>query len=172
MEERVQTYVFHDRAEPKRRIIRNDVALYIVVLLGVLASMFLASACEVYFGWSVFVVQIVLYAAIAVLIYFLYRFRLMSFAYLLTERMFSVTKVIGKKERPDVGVHLSDIVKITSFAEAELPKKKYSLYHGKKKDTTVLLCRNAGNEFAVLISPGDEMKTKLLEQWKQVRKKK
>lgn len=172
MEEVVQNYIYYDEIEPKKRIIRNDVIFFVVLLLAVLGSMFLASFLQAYFGWSMVIVQLSLYAILAVLIILLYRYRLLSYGYLLTERMFSVSKIVGKKIRPDQSMHLSDIRRICGYNELKGDEgKKYSTFHGKREDTTALCCRVNGTSYVLLISPTEEMKEKLLDQWKKARQK-
>ena len=95
MEENVQNYIYYDEIEPAKRIIRSDVVYYVLLLLAVLGSMFLSSLLQAYFGWSMTIVQICLFVILAVLIILIYKYRLLSYGYLLTERMFSVSNHIA-----------------------------------------------------------------------------
>ena len=172
MEENVQNYIYYDEIEPAKRIIRSDVVYYVLLLLAVLGSMFLSSLLQAYFGWSMTIVQICLFVILAVLIILIYKYRLLSCGYLLTERMFSVSKIVGRKIRPDQSVHLSDIRKICAFSDLKGDEgKKYGLFHGKREKTTALCCRVNGTAFVLLISPTEEMMEKLLDQWKKARQK-
>ena len=171
MEQTVENYVYSEKIAPEKKLIKTDVQLYIVLLVSVFLIIALGNYLNNQFGIPQAPVQISLYVIFAVLSVYLYRYRLTDFSYLLTERMFVVDKVIGKKNRPAVALHLSDITKIVPTSElASIVKPCSKVYHGKKEDTLCIIFKLSGKEESVLISPTEEMKTKLIEQWKKVKK--
>ncbi len=168
----LQNHIMGEKAEPARRIIRSDGALYALLLLFTLGVIFLANAVSVLWNLPRLFVQLTLYLILFGLGYFVYRRYLVCFYYMLTDRMFTVDRIVGKKRRSDESVHLSDIVSIRPFRDApgDLGKLR-KLYVNNKRDTLALTVVAAGKRFTLLISPSQEFAGKLIEQWKTARKK-
>ena len=117
MEQPVNEELYSETVEPAKRIIRSDVALYVLVVVVVFAAILLVSALIVLLGLPEFVSQLALFAALLVFGWRLYRVRLLSYRYTLTERMLSVDRIVGRKQRPELAVHLSDITHIRPAAQ-------------------------------------------------------
>ncbi len=170
MTQNVEIFIFSEDIEPKKRVIRTDFQLFAVVLIAVFGIILLGNFLNNRFHVPRAPVQLTMYVIVAAIAVWLYRFRLTDFRYLLTERMFITDKVIGKKSRPDFQVHLSDIEKIIPFQDLNMSGlKAHGAFHGKKHDTLALVCKVNNKESVLLISPTEEMRTKLIQQWKQVK---
>jgi len=172
METKQTEILISEVAEPRRSIIKNDVVLWLVVVFGVLALVFIGSFCEVVLGVPSGIVQIAVYLILLGAILVLYRVRLVSWRYVLTERMFSVTRIIGKKERYDASIHLSDITQVRAASELVrgMGGKWTRLHHGKQEDSLAVTYRVAGAERTLLVSASESMRKKLVEQWKIARR--
>ena len=170
--ETVQTYLSMERSEPKRRILRSDGALYLAVLLGVLAVIWGANALSSRYDWPRLYVQLSLYAVLIGLMFVLYRKCLLVFRYTLTDRMLSVERMVGKKCKPEESVHLSDITAIRPVSEAggALPKPR-GCFTGRRRDALAVTVREPARTFTLLLSPSDPFTASLTAQWKISRKK-
>lgn len=172
MEQPVNEELYTETVEPAKRFIRSDVALYVLVVVVVFAAILLVSALIVLLGLPEFVSQLVLFAALLVFGWRLYRVRLLSYRYTLTERMLSVDRIVGRKQRPELAVHLSDITHIRPAAQLpqNVPGKRVSLCLGDKTQATAVAYRAGGEASILLLSLSDGMREKLIAQWKTVRR--
>lgn len=172
MEKPINEELYTETVEPAKRIIRSDVLLYVVVVAVVFAAILLVSALIVLLQLPELVSQLVLFAALLAFGWRLYRVRLLSYRYTLTARMLSVDRIVGRKQRPELAVHLADITHIRPFSA--LPDgeggKRERLYLGSKASTTAITYRVAGSPATLLLSLSDGMRKKLIEQWKIVRR--
>ena len=168
----VQNHVMGEKVEPARRFIRSDGALYALLLLLTLGVITAANALNALWALPRLAVQLTLYLILFGLGYFVYRRYLVCFYYTLTDRMFSVDRIVGKKRRGDESVHLADVVAIRPYpqAQGDLGKLR-KLYVDNKGKTLALTVVAAGKRFTLLISPSQEFAGKLIAQWKTVRKK-
>lgn len=172
MEQPLNEELYTETVEPAKRIIRSDVLLYVLVVIVVFAAIFLVSALILLFQLPELVSQLVLFAALLAFGWRLYRVRLLSYRYTLTERMLSVDRIVGRKQRPELAIHLSDISHIRPFAQLpqDTPGKRVGLYLGDRKSTTAVVYRVGGTPTILLLSLSDGMRQKLIEQWKTVRR--
>lgn len=169
--ERVENLIGTDRAEPKKRVLMTDGALYVVLLVAVIGMIVAGNAVSALLELPRILVQIVLYAILLTIGYLVYRYRLLAFRYVLTERMLYVERVVGQKTRSEAQAHLSDIESIRPFSEeTEGAGKRLGLYTGARKDALALCVRENGVRRTLLISPSAEFAGKLTEQWKKQRK--
>ena len=169
MEQPINEELYTETVEPAKRFIRSDVALYVLVVVVVFAAILLVSALIVLLGLPEFVSQLVLFAALLVFGWRLYRVRLLSYRYTLTERMLSVDRIVGRKQRPELAVHLSDITHIRPAAQ--LPQKSCrasasACAWGDKTQATAVAYRAGGEASILLLSLSDGMREKLIAQWK------
>lgn len=168
----MQNYVMTEKALQKRRLIRSDGALYALLLLCVFAVIFLANLACAAWNWPYIAVQIPLYAVLVAAGYLLYRYCLTEFSYVLTDRMLTVNRVVGKKTKPDVQIHLSDIRAIRPYDKAlETDGKVLAVYTGKRKDTVAVIydTHMKQKHGILLLSISEAFQKKLVEQWKKAR---
>ena len=172
MEMKQTEILYTEVAEPRRSIIKSDVVLWLLVVLGVILLVFIGSFFNVVLGAPNGIVQCVVYLLLLGEILVLYRVRLVSYRYALTERMFSVTRVVGKKDRPDANVHLADITRIRDASQLARGEggKQSRLFHGKREDAVALTYRVGGEEKTLLVSITESMRKKLVDQWKTARR--
>ena len=168
----VENHVMIEKAVPKRRIVRSDGALYVLMLVLVIGVIAAGNALNARLGLPPLFVQLVLYVILLAAGYFVYRHCLIAFRYALTNRMLSVDRIIGKKIRGDENIHLSDIVAIRPFSEiAGDAGKLRALYVNRKRDALAVTVFAGGKRYTLLMSPSEEFTGKLLAQWKTARKK-
>jgi len=172
METKQTEILYTEVAEPRRKIIKSDVVLWLLTLLSVFALMFLGSFCTVVLGVADGTMQIAVYLILLFEILFLYRVRIVAFRYTLTERMFSVNRIVGKKDRPDANIHLTDITRIRDAAELVRGDggKWNRLYHGKREESVAVTYRAAGAERTLLVSITETMRKRLVDQWKAAKR--
>lgn len=172
MEMKQTEILYSEVSAPKRSLIKSDVVLWVLVVLSVFALVFLGSFFEIVIGTPGGIVQIAVYLLLLGEILLLYRVRLVSYRYVLTERMFSVTRVLGKKERYDASIHLVDIAQVRSAAELAKGEggKRARLFHGKREEAVAVIYRVAGEEKTLLVSMTESMRKKLVEQWKTAKR--
>lgn len=160
-----------ETAEPPRRWIRSDVVLYVLVLIGVCAAIFYLSALVVVLELPLVVSQAALFVLLLVFGYLLYRKRLIRYRYTVTARMLSVDRLVGRRERPELSVHLTDITAIRAYPTLEDKRLKCErLYLGKKANATAVVYRAGSGSAMLLLSLSPDMKGKLIEQWKNARR--
>jgi hypothetical protein len=167
----VENLVCSEKVMPKRRFLRSDGALYVVLLICVFAIILTGNALSAAWDLPRFYVQVTLYAILICIGYVVYRKCLLAFRYALTDRMLCVDRLVGKKEKFDECVHLSDITSIRPMgAETSDPGKYRALYTGSRKQAMAVTACTAGRKTTLLISPSEEFAGKLMEQWKIARK--
>lgn len=172
MEKENEQILHTEDIAPSKKFIKSDFLFFVIVAVLVIAVIVIASAVQVLFQISRIFAQIVLYVFLCLFAVWLYKKRLVSFRYKLTERMLSVERVIGNRVRPDYQIHLSDIVRIGSYEKlsGEKPDKEYKAFHGKKEAAMALLYKNGKTTDMLLISPSQEMQEIILKQWKKARR--
>ncbi len=168
MDGRVETLVHMERAEPKRHILASGGALYAVLLASVILAIVVGNDISGRFLLPREYLQPGLYAVLLVAGYLFYRFRLLSYRYTLTDRTLGADRILGGRECKRVRVALLDILEIRPFSDRTraLPIRPAALYRGKRRDAIYILYRQDGALGALLLSPSDTLKGKLLEQWK------
>lgn len=173
-EERVEQLLCMERAEPKRRILVSDGALYATLLLAVIAVITLGNALSRRFDWPQAVVQVSLYALLLALGWLVYRYGLVSFRYTLTEHALYIERVIGKRIKAEAHISLEDIECIRPCREAydNGTGKGLPLYTGRRRDAWLLHVQGRGREpgGAFILSPSDNFTGKLINQWKSLQK--
>ncbi len=168
--ERIENLVCMEKSEPKRRFVRSDGALYVLLLMAVIGIIVAGNALSDRWQLPRLFVQLSLYAILLAIGWLVYRYCLVSFRYTLTQRMFRVERIVGRKERAEENVHLSDIAWIRLAADPACDiRRARRVYTGKRKNTLAVGIR-AAKQYTLLISPSDELKEKLIRQWKIARK--
>ena len=170
---RVENLVAMEKAAPKRRILRSDGALYVVLLIAVVGVIVAGHAISARWDLPRLYVQLTLYALLLAIGYLVYRHCLIVFRYTLTDRMFTVDRIVGRKQSNDVSVHLCDISSIRPWTAAQgtgETGKLRSLYNGRRADTLCVAVPIGGKRNRILISASEEFAGKLMAQWKTARK--
>lgn len=162
MERRVPHIVYTERSEPKRKIIRTDGALYLVLLAGAILAIFLSHVLADRLGVMRLYVQIGLYAALLGAGYLVYRMRLVDYIYELYASEFKVVQAVGQKRKPLLTVSLSDVREIGPYRDSDA-RASVRTYHGAKKNTTAIWYTKDGQSFVACVSASDAMKEKLSE---------
>ena len=159
-------------AEPVRKVFRSDWMVLAAALFGAGFIILIVSYLGTLIGLPGLVSQIVSYALLLLFGLLIYKKALVRFSYRLTERMFVVTHVVGKKERAEAQTHLTAITKIRPYSALGQDEggKRMRLYLGKKEDSTAISYRVGGQERTMLVSISAAMKERLLAQWKSARR--
>jgi hypothetical protein len=169
-ETNVQTLICMENAAPKTRVIRSAGALYVVLLLLAIGSIATANALEEHLQIPREYSQIALYVLLIGAGWYIYRYRLTSFRYTLTDRFFSIDRLTGQSERAEERLLLSEITYIGIFTQAQrsgMPVgtvKNRSILPGRQ--STAIRYQSSGEERVLLISPSAEMLEKLSTQWR------
>ena len=172
MDKETVQVLYTEEIVPPKRIIKSDFLFFVLVAVLVIAVILIASIVQVMFEIPRIFLQIFLYAFLCLYAVWLYKKRLVVYRYKLTERMFSVERVIGKRSRPDHQIHLTDIVRIGPYEKLsrDTADKQYKAFHGSMESTTALLYKNGKKTDMLLISPSQKMQESILKQWKKSRR--
>ena len=159
MEDTIPVFLHTEVAEPRRRIVRSDAALYLLLLLGAVGCILLSHWLAERFAAMRLLFQIALYAALFSGGYAVYRLRLMAFRYTLTDRELLVYRIVGRKETLLLTVPLRGVT--VGAWQNGLPGYEGRTYVGRRADS-LCLTYDDGRPHAVCISPSDTLHTKLL----------
>jgi hypothetical protein len=171
-ENNVHSLIATETVEPKRRPIRSLGALYVVMLLLVVGVIAAGNALSAHWNVPRIYIQLTMYAILLALGWYAYRFYLTSFCYTLTDRLFAIERVVGKKQRADECIRLGDITRIQPFDRENTDGAKVkNLSARAKADSLAVTVRDAKGTRILLVSPGDEFAEQLAVQWKSERKK-
>mgnify|MGYP001370377981 CR=1 FL=1 len=171
-ENNVHSLIGTETVEPKRRPIRSLGALYVVLLALVVGVIAAGNALSAHWSVPRIYIQLTMYAVLLALGWYVYRYYLTSFRYTLTDRLFAIERVVGKKQRADECIRLSDITRMQPFdRESTQGAKVKNLTARAKKDSLAVTVRDAKGTRVLLVSPGEELTEKLSAQWKVARKK-
>lgn len=165
----VETYLASETVSPKRRLLRSDGALYVVLLAAAIGIIMLGNTLSTLWDLPRFYIQLTLYAILIALGYAVYRCCLVSFRYVLTDRMFSVSHVVGNKVKPEANLHLSDIVSIRPFMPDAETEKRIVLAPVGIRERVAVTCSVAGTRRTLIIAPSKDFHEQLLSLWKQSR---
>ena len=167
----VQTLICMENVSPKRRVIRSAGALYVVLLLLAVGSIAAANALEEHLQIPREYSQIALYALLIAAGWYIYRFRLTTFRYTLTDSFFSIDRLTGRSERAEERLSLSDITDIgIALPEHRTGIRRRAIRNRSilpEKKSTAIRYRENGEERILLISPSEDMLEKLLAQWEK-----
>jgi hypothetical protein len=162
MERNPKHIVHTERVEPKRRLIRSDGALYVVLLLGVFAAIFLSRVLANALGINTLLVQIVLYALLLGTGYAIYRMRLVDYLYELYDTELRVVQAVGVKRKPLISVPLDAVEKVGPFEKSDA-KPEVRAFRGAKENTTAVWFIREGQRFVLCLNASDALKEKLTE---------
>ncbi|MEN6418949.1 MAG: hypothetical protein ABFC73_08525 [Clostridiaceae bacterium] len=169
----VQNLICMENASPKPRVIRSTGALYVVLLLLAIGSIAAANALEERLQIPREYPQIALYALLLFAGWYVYRFRLTTFRYTLTDRVFAIDRLTGQAERAEERVLLGEILQVEGFASAQNSKSRLGALRNRsilpRKKSTAIRYRDGGEELTLLISPSEALLEQLNEQWQNAR---
>lgn len=165
----VQNLICMENASPKARVIRSKGALYVMLLLLAIGSIAAANALEERLQIPREYPQIALYALLLGAGWYIYRFRLTTFRYTLTDRVFAIDRLTGQAERAEERILLGEILQVEGFANAQGSKTRLGAARNRsvlpRKKSSMILYRDGGEEYALLISPSEALFEQLNEQW-------
>ncbi len=154
--------VHTERVEPKRRYIRSDGALYVLLLLGAFGVIFLSRVLANRLSIHTLYVQIGLYALLLGTGYAIYRVRLVDYVYELYDTELRVLQAVGAKQKPLVSVPLDAVTKVGPYEKTDV-KAEIRTFRGAREQTTAVWFTREGQQFVVCLNASDALKTKLTE---------
>ena len=154
--------VHTERTEPKRGIVRTDGALYVLLLLGTFAAIFLARLLADRLEVNKLYVQIGLYAILLGTGYWIYRTRLVDYLYELYDTDLRVTQIVGKKRKQLLAVPLEAMIEIGSFRKTDA-KQDQRTFHGAREKTTAVWYQKDGELRVMCMNASDALAGKLSE---------
>ena len=154
--------LYTERSEPKRRFIRTDGALYLVLLAGAFLAIFLSRLLADRLGISRLYVQIGLYAVLLGAGYLIYRIRLIDYIYELYDAEFCAVQAVGQKRKTILSVPLAEIGGIGPYRKTDA-RPAVRTFHGARKNTTAIWFERDGRRYVACVSVSDTMKEKLAE---------
>ena len=154
--------VYTERNAPKRRIVRSDGALYVLLLLGTFGAIALGYVLARQFGIKRLYVQLALYAALLLIGYAIYRLRLVDYVYELTETELRVIQAVGSKQKPIAAVPLSAITEVGTYRRTDAATESRT-FRGSKEGTTAVWFRSEGQLHVLCLNASDRLKELLSE---------
>ena len=154
--------VHTERTEPKRGIVRTDGALYVLLLLGTFAAIFLAHLLADRLGVNKLYVQIGLYAVLLGTGYWIYRTRLVDYLYELYDTDLRITQIVGKKQKQLIVVPLEAVTEVGAYRKTDA-KPDQRTFHGAREKTTAVWYRTDGELRVACMNASDALTKKLSE---------
>ena len=156
-------HIIHtERTEPKRGIVRTDGALYVLLLLGTFAAIFLAHILADRLGVNKLYVQIGLYAILLGTGYWIYRTRLVDYLYELYDTDLRITQIVGKKQKRLLSVPLETVTEVGAFRKTDA-KPDQRTFQGAREKTTAVWYRKDGELRVVCMNASAALAEKLSE---------
>ncbi len=162
MEQKTPHIVYTERISPKRRLIRSDGALYVVLLLGAFLAIFLSRVLAQRFGVLQIFVQIGLYAVLLGTGYWIYRTRLVDYLYELYDAELRVLQVVGAKQKTLLSIPLRAVEEVAPYRKTDA-RKAVRTFHGARESTVAVWYTEDGERYVACLNASDTMKEKLSE---------
>ena len=159
----MENLICMERSQPKQRLVLSDGALWALVLVGVMAVVLLSYDLSARFLLPRVWVQLALYAILCILCYRIYRKRLLSFRYTLTDCRLQVDRLVGNKARPELELNFTQILELRSTRETEKGAPK--LYAGAPSEKIYIKYRCSAGERSILFAPSDAFLKELQSRW-------
>ncbi len=170
MEDMVYDVIATEVAEPEKKHIRSEGALYALLVLGALFVIGFSNRLTTTLDLPPVLVQGVLYLLLLGLGYWVMRYRLTSHRYTLTDKAFFVTRLMGRSEKLMAEIPLQDIEYAGPYDGAKLKelgcRMGPNVRVGQIENTTMLIYRAGEDLQCLCLSAGEELKGKLTEPWK------
>lgn len=154
--------VHTERTEPKRRLIRTDGALYVLLLLGTFVAIFLSHVLASRLGVSKLYVQIGLYAILLGTGYWIYRVRLVDYLYELYDTDLRITQIVGNRQKPILSIPLDTVTEVGTYRKTDA-KAERRTFHGAREKTTAVWFLQNGELHVVCMNASDALERKLSE---------
>lgn len=159
-----------EEQKPKRFLIKNDTLLFVCVAFSAVLLSFLISYICMITGIPYLWFSLGLYVFFGIITVWLYRSALVTFRYTLSERMLSAVRVIGKKESPEVQIHLSDITYVGRYSGKKSDGKASKVGHGTGNNMLLVRYRSGRKTEACLLSVSDGFETEVVARVKLAKK--
>ncbi len=154
--------VYTERSEPKRRFVRTDGALYVLLLLGAFAVIVLSRVAADWLGIKRLYLQIGMYALLLGAGYAIYRIRLVDYLYELYDNELRVLQAVGMKQKPLLAVPLETVTEVGPYRKTEA-KPTIRTFHGARQATAAVWFVRDGKRFVLCLSASDTLRNKLSE---------
>ena len=143
----------------KKKLVRSDTLLFVLVVVGLLAVMFLLGYLQHTLKVISSLTQIFLFVLILAANYVIITRHLTSFRYLMTDTVLTVYRSVGKKERVAEKLLLREILFVLPYEEALHGAKgnRHALYGGARKDSVVIGHIQGSQLHWLMISPNEEL---------------
>lgn len=162
MERKMPHIVYTERTAQKRRFIRTDGALYVILLLGIFGAIFLSHVAAKRFGTDPLFVQIGLCAGVLGVGYRIYRVRLIDYLYELYDTDLRICEVVGRKQKQILSVPLDTVTEIGAYRKTGA-KAEQRTFHGTREKTTAVWFTKDGEQRVVCLNASDMLMNKLAE---------
>ena len=156
-------HIIHtERTEPKRKLIRTDGALYVLLLLGTFAAIFLSHVLASRFGVNKLYVQIGLYSILLGTGYWIYRVRLVDYLYELYDTDLRIYEIVGKKQKQVLCVPLKAVTEVGKYRKTDAGPERRT-FHGAREKTTAVWFLSNGELRVACLNASDALERKLSE---------
>jgi hypothetical protein len=154
--------VYTERSESKRRFVRTDGALYVLLLLGAFAVIVLSRVAANRFGISRLYLQVGMYALLLGAGYAVYRVRLVDYLYELYDTELRVLQAVGAKQKLLLSVPLGAVTEVGPYRKTDA-KAVQRVFHGARETATAVWFLRDGKPFVLCLSASETMRKKLSE---------
>lgn len=154
--------VHTERTEPKRRLIRSDGALYVLLLLGTFGAIVLSHVLADRLHIHKLYVQIGLYAVLLGTGYWIYRARLVDYLYELYDTELKIIQAVGNRTKPILTVPLAAVTEVGTYRKTDAAPEQRT-FHGAREKTTAVWFTRDGKPRVLCLNASDALKTKLAE---------
>ena len=154
--------VHTERTEPKRKLIRTDGALYVLLLLGTFFAIFLSHVLASRLGVNKLYLQIGLYAILLGTGYWIYRVRLVDYLYELYDTDLRITQIVGNRYKQLVSVPLEAVTEVGPYRRTDA-KSEQRTFHGAREKTTAVWFTKDGERFVACMNASEALRKKLTE---------
>ena len=158
-----------ETAVPKRRIIRSAGAVYLALIVLMIACISIGNLLEA--NWQIprLLTQPILYAMIAISGAFLYRRHFICFRYTLTDEQFAIEQTGGNREKTIAVIMISEIHTIVKQTEQRRVRcKKVDASLPPLKNATWIHMTTDGTETAYRISASDSFLNMMAQQMQKL----
>lgn len=154
--------VYTERSKSKRRFVRTDGALYVLLLLGAFVIVVFSRVAADWLGVKRLYLQIGMYAVLLGAGYVIYRIRLVDYLYELYDTELRVLQAVGAKQKLLLSVPLSEVTEVGPYRKTDA-KAVQRMFHGAREATTAVWFVRNGKLFVLCLSASETMREKLSE---------
>ena len=166
-ENAIITLIAIETVAPKRRFTRSTGAIYIILIALIIGAMSAGNLLYERLSIPRYVTQPILYGAIAVVGYLVYRRNYLRYRYTLTTNTLAIEQIGGSEEKTLAAIDLPYIHQIQHDTPKERPKTRtVYAYLPPRKSITWVLENEDGKETRYAISASSEFLDQLNAQWR------